>query len=103
MSESIILAVEWARIAVKYSAVSRVAFVGLMYLRTDQKYLFILHHNSTLTSISSFPFDTYHFNSKELPTTDTELKAIAADDIHGCKKNPNELNIPAAMGMPSRL
>lgn len=46
---------------------------------------------------------TYNFSNKELPTTDTELSAIAADDIHGNKKKPNGLNIPAAIGIPNRL
>lgn len=30
-----------------------------------------------------FLFNTYNFNNKELPTTDAELNAIAADDIQG--------------------
>jgi len=28
---------------------------------------------------------------------------MAAEDIHGCRKKPKELNTPAAMGMPRRL
>lgn len=46
---------------------------------------------------------TYSFSNRELPTTDTELRAMAAEDIHGCRKKPKELNIPAAIGMPRRL
>ena len=38
-----------------------------------------------------------------LPTTDTELIAIAADPIHGCNLNPQGENIPAATGMPIML
>lgn len=50
-----------------------------------------------------FLFNTCNFNNKELPTTDAELNAIAADDIQGWRKNPKELNIPAAMGIPNKL
>lgn len=45
----------------------------------------------------------YSFNSNEEATTDTELAAIAADAIHGCKIKPNELNTPAAKGIPKML
>lgn len=45
----------------------------------------------------------YHFSSNDEHTTDTELAAIAADAIHGCNTKPNELNAPAANGMPSKL
>lgn len=51
----------------------------------------------------SFLCGTYNFSNKELPTTDAELKAIAADDIQGWRKNPKELNIPAAIGIPNKL
>lgn len=45
----------------------------------------------------------YNFNSNDEHTTDTELAAIAADAIHGCRIKLKALNTPAANGMPSRL
>lgn len=48
-------------------------------------------------------FNTYNFNKSELPTTETELNAIAADAIQGWRVNPSGLNIPAAIGIPSKL
>lgn len=45
----------------------------------------------------------YNFNSNDEHTTDTELAAIAADAIHGWRVKPNELNTPAANGIPSKL
>lgn len=45
----------------------------------------------------------YNFSKRDEHTTDTELAAIAADAIHGCSIRPNELNTPAASGIPSKL
>lgn len=45
----------------------------------------------------------YNFSSSDEQTTDTELAAIAADAIHGCRINPKPLNTPAANGIPSKL
>ncbi len=39
----------------------------------------------------------------EETTTETELKAIAADPIQGCNLNPQGANTPAAMGIPAML
>lgn len=57
------------------------------------------------SGVSSDDFDgfLYVFKRSDEQTTDTELAAIAADAIHGCNTKPNELNAPAANGIPSKL
>lgn len=45
----------------------------------------------------------YNLSNSDEHTTDTELAAIAADAIHGCNIRPDQLNAPAANGMPSKL
>ncbi|KAF4524797.1 hypothetical protein B566_EDAN010172 [Ephemera danica] len=42
-------------------------------------------------------------NHQEEQTTETELSAMAADAIQGCRWNPRGLNTPAARGIPTRL
>lgn len=39
--------------------------------------------NMKFLNMKFFLFNTCNFNNKELPTTDAELNAIAADDIQG--------------------
>ena len=45
----------------------------------------------------------YNCKSRELATTETELRAIAADPIQGSNLNPKGLNTPAATGIPTIL
>lgn len=45
----------------------------------------------------------YNLSRSDEQTTDTELAAIAADAIQGCKINPNGLKTPAANGIPNKL
>lgn len=45
----------------------------------------------------------YHFSSRELLTTETELVAMAILAIHGCRVTPMGTRNPAAIGIPTRL
>ena len=44
--------------------------------------------------------DQRHLSSRELQMTDTELRAMAADAIHGSISTPTGVNTPAAIGIP---
>ena len=52
----------------------------------------------------SYLIPLYLLINKELLTTETELRAIAAAAIIGFNKNPKKgYNIPAAIGIPAQL
>ena len=44
--------------------------------------------------------DQRHLRSSELQMTETELRAMAAEAIQGCRSTPTGDNTPAAMGIP---
>lgn len=46
--------------------------------------------------------DQRHLSSRELQMTDTELRAMAADAIHGSISTPTGVNTPAAIGIPEK-
>lgn len=54
-------------------------------------------------SRSSFLGFDHNFNIKLEPTTETELRAIAALAIQGASMNPIMLKAPAASGIPVKV
>jgi len=63
---------------------------------------FLHHHWHSHWKLNSL-WLAYHFSSRELLTTETELVAMAILAIHGCRVTPMGTRNPAAIGIPMRL
>ncbi len=67
--------------------------------------LYVIHYfaHGHIHVMKSTYINYYHLSRRELQTTVTELKAIAALAIHGSRVIPTGDKTPAAIGMPIML
>ena len=67
--------------------------------------MFGLYQPLTYSMVSSFSFVGFLYSRRKsaLAMTETKLKAIAAEPIHGSNLIPIGLNTPAATGIPTML